>query len=98
MSTLRACLAKLLPKPPPDLMRSLLQSIINALPCADADAVVGAEWGRPTPGRAAQRNGYRHPDLDTRVGTIDVAGVPSCVTAPTSPTGCWSAGSGPSPR
>ena len=29
--------------------------------------------GRPTPGRAAQRNGYRHRDLDTRVGTIDVA-------------------------
>src|SRR4051794_14546086 len=57
----------------PDLMRDLLQSIINALLCADADAVVGAEWGRPTPGRAAQRNGYRHRDLDTRVGTIDVA-------------------------
>jgi transposase-like protein len=57
----------------PDLMRSLLQSTINALLCADADAVVGAEWGRPTPGRASQRNGYRHRDLDTRVGTIDVA-------------------------
>lgn len=57
----------------PDLMRSLLQSVSNALLCADADAVVGAEWGRPTPGRTAQRNGYRHRDLDTRVGTIDVA-------------------------
>ena len=57
----------------PDLMRSLLQSIINVLLSADADAVVGAEWGRPTPGRTAQRNGYRHRDLDTRVGTIDVA-------------------------
>jgi hypothetical protein len=39
-------------------MRSLLQSIINALLSADADGVVGAKWGRPTPGRAAQRNGY----------------------------------------
>jgi putative transposase len=57
----------------PDLMRSLLQSIINALLSADADAVVGAEWGRPSPGRSAQRNGYRHRDLDTRVGTVDVA-------------------------
>jgi len=38
---------------------------------ADADQVVGAEWGQPTPGRAAQRNGYHH--LDTRVGTVDVA-------------------------
>lgn len=40
---------------------------------ADTDAVVGAEWGRPTPSRTSQRNGYRHRDLDTRVGTIDVA-------------------------
>jgi putative transposase len=57
----------------PDLMRSLLQNVINALLSADADAVVGAEWGRSTPTRTAQRNGYRHRDLDTRVGTIDVA-------------------------
>src|SRR6478735_10677449 len=57
----------------PDLMRSLLQSIINALLSADADAVVGAEWGRPSPSRASQRNGYRHRGLDTRVGTVDVA-------------------------
>jgi transposase-like protein len=35
----------------PDLMRSLLQTVINALLSADADAVVGAEWGQPTPGR-----------------------------------------------
>lgn len=60
----------------PDLMRQL-QTMINALLSADADAVVGAEWGRPTPSRTAQRNGYRHRhrhrDLDTRVGTIDVA-------------------------
>jgi transposase-like protein len=57
----------------PDLMRSLLQSIINALLSADADAVAGAEYGRPSPGRTSQRNGYRRRDLDTRVGTIDVA-------------------------
>jgi putative transposase len=57
----------------PDLMRGLLQTIINALLSADADAVVGAEYGRPSPGRTAQRNGYRHRDLDTRVGTIEVA-------------------------
>jgi len=54
-------------------MRSLLQTMINALLSADADAVIGAEWGKPTPGRTAQRNGYRHRDLDTRAGTIDVA-------------------------
>jgi transposase-like protein len=57
----------------PDLMRSPLQSIINALLSADADTVVGAEYGRPSPDRLAPRNGYRHRDLDTCVGTIDVA-------------------------
>ncbi len=40
---------------------------------ADADAVCGAQWGQQDPGRQAQRNGYRHRPLDTRVGTIDVA-------------------------
>ena len=57
----------------PDLMRQLLQTTINALLSADADAVCGAEWGKASPDRTAQRNGYRHRDLDTRVGTIDVA-------------------------
>lgn len=57
----------------PDLMRSLLQTMINALLSADADAVVGAEYGRPSPERTAQRNGYRYRELDTRVGTVDVA-------------------------
>jgi len=57
----------------PDLMRHLLQTMINALLSADVDAVVGAEWGRPSPDRVTHRNGYRHRDLDTRVGTIDVA-------------------------
>ncbi len=57
----------------PDLMRDLLQTMINALLSADADAVVGAEYGRPSLERTAQRNGYRRRPLDTRVGTIDVA-------------------------
>ena len=57
----------------PDLMRDLLQTVINALLSADADAVVGAEWGRRSPDRTTRRNGYRHRDLDTRVGTLDVA-------------------------
>ena len=66
-------LSEALSEASPDLMRQLLQTMINALLSADADAVVGAEYGRPTPGRVAQRNGYRHRDLDTRVGTVDVA-------------------------
>ncbi|MVT26370.1 IS256 family transposase, partial [Nesterenkonia alkaliphila] len=57
----------------PDLLRDLLQTMINALLSADADAVIGAEYGKPSADRTTQRNGYRHRDLDTRVGTIDVA-------------------------
>ena len=57
----------------PDLMRHLLQTMINALLSADADAVIGAEWGQQSPDRVTHRNGYRHRNLDTRVGTIDVA-------------------------
>lgn len=57
----------------PDLLRSLLATMINMLLSADADQVAGAEYGRPDPDRLVQRNGYRHRDLDTRVGTVDVA-------------------------
>ena len=66
-------LAEALTDASPDLMRSLLQTMINALLSADADAVVGAEWGQPSADRLTRRNGYRHRPLDTRVGTVDVA-------------------------
>ncbi|XKH52873.1 IS256 family transposase [Citricoccus nitrophenolicus] len=66
-------LSEALSEASPDMMRHLLQTVINSLLCADADAVVGAEWGQPATTRTAQRNGYRHRELDTRVGTIDVA-------------------------
>ena len=57
----------------PDLMRHLLATVINALLSADADAVCGAEYRVASPDRVNRRNGYRHRELDTRVGTIDVA-------------------------
>jgi len=66
-------LSEALAESSPDFMRQMLQNIINALLSADADAVCGAEWNRPSPERVNYRNGYRHRDLDTRVGTIDVA-------------------------
>lgn len=50
-----------------------MQTVINELLSADADAVAGAEYGRPDPDRRAQRNGYRHRPLDTRVGALDIA-------------------------
>ena len=57
----------------PDLMRDLLTTFVNALLGAQADAVCGAGYGERTPERVNSRNGYRHRDLDTRVGTLDVA-------------------------
>ena len=57
----------------PDLMRELLGTFINALLSAQADSVCGAEYGARSPERTNTRNGYRHRDLDTRVGAVDVA-------------------------
>lgn len=57
----------------PDLMRHLLQTFINSLLSAQADAVCGADYGTRTAERTNRRNGYRQRDLDTRVGTLDVA-------------------------
>ncbi|WP_285561584.1 transposase, partial [Actinoplanes regularis] len=57
----------------PDLMRHLLSTVINSLLSAEADAVCGAEYGAVSPDRVNSRNGYRHRELDTRTGTIDVA-------------------------
>src|SRR3954468_13826950 len=57
----------------PDLMREMLETFINTLLSAQADSVCGAEYGTRSQARSNRRNGYRHRDLDTRVGTIDVA-------------------------
>ncbi|GMA22160.1 IS256 family transposase [Arsenicicoccus piscis] len=57
----------------PDLMRELLTTFVNALLSAQADAVCGAGYNERSPERVNSRNGYRHRDLDTRVGTLDVA-------------------------
>jgi transposase-like protein len=57
----------------PDLLRELLQTFINTLLSAEADAVCGAEYGVTSPDRVNRRNGYRHRDFDTRAGSIDVA-------------------------
>jgi putative transposase len=54
-------------------MRELLTTFVNALLSAQADAVCGAGYGERSNERVNSRNGYRHRDLDTRVGTLDVA-------------------------
>jgi transposase-like protein len=57
----------------PDLLRELLGTFINALLSAQADSVCGAEYGTRSDERTNRRNGYRHRNLDTRAGTLDVA-------------------------
>ena len=57
----------------PDLLRSMLTTFVNTLMSAEADAICGAPYGVPGPGRVNVRNGYRHRDFDTRAGTLDVA-------------------------
>lgn len=57
----------------PDLLRELLSMFVHALMGAEADAVCGAGYGQRSDERTNSRNGYRHRDFDTRVGTLDVA-------------------------
>lgn len=57
----------------PDLLRGMMSTFIQALMSAEADTVCGAGYGERSDDRVNSRNGYRHRDFDTRVGTIDVA-------------------------
>lgn len=66
-------LDELLTQASPDLMRQMLQSFINQILSTQADQVCGADYATTSEFRTNTRNGYRHRDLDTRVGTVDVA-------------------------
>jgi transposase-like protein len=68
-----AWLGKQLEKASPDLLREMVEAFVAALMGAEVDAVCGAGYGEVSPERVNSRNGYRHRDFDTRVGTLDVA-------------------------
>ncbi len=68
-----AYLDELLAQASPDLMRQMLQDFINQILSTQADSVCGAEYATVSDQRTNRRNGYRTRQLDTRVGTIDVA-------------------------
>jgi putative transposase len=57
----------------PDLLRSMVKTMAEALMSAEADAVCGAGYGERSEGRTNRRNGYRERDWDTRAGTVAVA-------------------------
>ncbi|MWA07219.1 IS256 family transposase [Actinomadura sp. LD22] len=57
----------------PDVLRSMVQTMAEALMSAEADAVCGADYGQRSGGRVNRRNGYRVRDWDTRAGTVELA-------------------------
>jgi putative transposase len=57
----------------PDLLRSMVKTMAEALMSAEADAICGAGYGERSHERVNQRNGYRERDWDTRAGTIELA-------------------------
>jgi hypothetical protein len=79
----------------PDLLRELLQTFINTLLSAEADAVCGAEYGtfpriEPTGATATGTAG------STPAPARWTWRSPSCARAPTSRSGCSSGASAPS--
>jgi len=56
-----------------DLARRMLEAFANTLMSAEASAMCGAAPGERSSERVNSRNGYRHRDWDTRVGTVDLA-------------------------
>jgi len=59
----------------PDVLRSLIETFVEALMGAEVDAICGADYRHPSPERTNRRNGYRQRPWDTRVGTIEL-GIP----------------------
>ena len=57
----------------PDVLRSMVKTMAEALMSAEADVVCGAEYGTRSDERVNRRNGYRSRDWDTRAGTVAVA-------------------------
>ncbi len=56
-----------------DLARTMVKTFAETLMSAQAQALCQAGYGERSEERVNSRNGYRHRDWDTRVGTIDLA-------------------------
>jgi len=57
----------------PDLLRSMVKTMAEALMSAEADSLCGASYGERSTERANHRNGYRKREWDTRAGTVELA-------------------------
>ena len=56
-----------------DLLREMVRTFAERLMAAEVDVLCNAGYGEVTPERTNSRNGYRARQLDTRVGSIDLA-------------------------
>ncbi|MBG0819304.1 IS256 family transposase [Planomonospora sp. ID91781] len=68
-----AWLAEQIQTSDPDLLRSMVKTMAEALMSAEADSLCGAAYGERSDQRANRRNGYRKRDWDTRAGTVELA-------------------------
>src|SRR3954469_1549111 len=57
----------------PDLLRSMVKTMAEALMSAEADGICGAGYGQRSGERVNRRNGYRVREWDTRAGTVELA-------------------------
>jgi len=71
--TVRAAASKLLVEEHADVLREAVRVMLREVMEAEVSAAAGADWYQRSPEREAQRNGYRHREWDTRVGTIELA-------------------------
>ncbi|GLW13206.1 hypothetical protein Misp01_83340 [Microtetraspora sp. NBRC 13810] len=66
-------LAKQLEDAEPDLLRSMVKTMAEALMSAEADSMCGAGYRERSEERTNSRNGYRAREWDTRTGTIELS-------------------------
>ena len=66
-------LAKQIETQDPDLLRSMVKTMAEALMSAEADNLCGAAYGQRSDERTNRRNGYRTREWDTRTGSIELA-------------------------
>jgi transposase-like protein len=57
----------------PDLLKELMQAMLERLMGAEADVLCGAGYRERSDARVNRRNGHRVRDFDTRVGTLALA-------------------------
>jgi putative transposase len=55
-----------------DLLREMIGFAAERLMELEVEGVTGAGYGERSPGRLAQRNGYRERDWATRAGTVEL--------------------------